>query len=83
MYKVNVSDNGKFSVAPGPRYCFSRKSAKKLAKFFYAKCGCEVAVYKLVHNKDVFFWTDLYEDVGFDVDELCEAEEPAANAKGE
>lgn len=81
MYRVNVLTDGKYhNVATGIRYCFTRKAAKELTKLF-VDFGCDVLIHKLYRIKnspwlffwqDSYFWSDHYECVGFDVEELAE-----------
>jgi hypothetical protein len=81
MYRVNVLTAGKYNnVVTGPRYCFTRKIAKDLAKLF-VDSGCDVEIHKFyrIHTSPwLFFWRDSYiwgsgyDEVGFDIDDLME-----------
>lgn len=58
MYRVKVLSTGKYNnVCLGNRYCLFRKSAIELANLFTSS-ECTIKVEKLVHNDDVFFWSD-------------------------
>lgn len=63
MYKIIVKSCGKYhNVALGPRYCLTRKSAKKLIDNFFS-CEAHIEVYKLIRiYSDIFCWTDNEED---------------------
>lgn len=81
MYRVNVLTAGKYNnVVTGPRYCFTRKTAKDLAKLF-VDYECEVEIHKFYRINTspwLFFWRDCYvwgsdyEEVGFDINDLME-----------
>lgn len=75
MYRVNVLTHGKHNnVTTGPRYCFTRKTAKRLAKLF-VDSDCDVTIHKFVRIIDHFAWSDCYDEVGFDIDDLIEDDE--------
>lgn len=58
MYRVKVLSTGEHNnVCLGNRYCLFRKSAIELANLFDSS-KCAIKVEKLVHNDDVFFWSD-------------------------
>ena len=58
MYRVRVFTSGKYNnVCPGNRYCLRRKAALELANLF-ASSDCNIKVERLVHNGEVFFWSD-------------------------
>lgn len=81
MYRVTVLTNGKYhNVITGPRYCFTRKCAKDLAKLF-VDCECDVQIHKFIRVQtspwlffwqDSYIWSDGYEEIGFDIDDLME-----------
>ena len=62
MYRLTVKSSGTYhNVVCGPRYCFTKKTAKDFIKSFH-KYGCDLAVEKLVRlYADLFYWTD-YDD---------------------
>lgn len=75
MYRINVLNKAE----TGYRYCFRKKTAKDLIKFFSIKLGSQIEVEKLTRlHSDVFAWSDDdYKDSVFDYYEkvLCGEEE--------
>ena len=63
MYRVFVMSSGKYhNVAIGHRYCFRKKTAKRLIDQFL-ELECNLSVEKLIRiTGDVFCWSDSEED---------------------
>ena len=63
MYRINVKSSGKYHNATlGYRYCFRKKTAKKLIDVF-SEGETDFTVEKFVRLvADVFCWTDYDED---------------------
>lgn len=63
MYRINIKSSGKYhNVVPGYRYCFRKKTAKRLIDLF-SENEVEFVVEKFVRlTTDVFCWTDDDED---------------------
>lgn len=58
MYKVTVNTSGKYdNVVLGARYCFTRKTAIRLANLFF-ETDCGVTIAKFVHLGYSFVWSD-------------------------
>lgn len=62
MYRIYVLTNGKYhNVECGPRYCFTKRSAKKMIDIFMDS-GCEILIHKLIRiHRDVFYFSDYDE----------------------
>lgn len=60
MYRIDVLTCGKFhNVTIAPRYCFRKKTAKKLIELFLGKNDCQITVTKLNRiTSDIFGWVD-------------------------
>lgn len=58
MYRVVVKTVGKYNnVILGTRYCFTKKSAAKLAaRFYMSECDYEIEKFVHIHD-DVFCWS--------------------------
>lgn len=58
MYRVTVKSSGKYNnVAPGSRYCFTKRSVIHLAATF-AGMECDFNVEKFIRlNSDIFTWS--------------------------
>ena len=59
MYRVIAKTSGKYhNVATGARYCFTKRSAAKMAALFHmSECDYEVEKFVRLHA-DVFCWSD-------------------------
>lgn len=80
MYRINVLTKGEnHRIATGYRYCFRKKTAKYLIKFFSVELECQIEVEKFVRiHDDIFAWSgDDYKDSVFDYYEkiVCGEEE--------
>ena len=60
MYRVVVTSVGKYKNAMlGARYCFTKRSAIKLASYFMSmKCECKIEKFVRLYG-DVFCWSDI------------------------
>ncbi len=69
MYKVTVNTPGKYhNVTLGARYCFTRKSAIKLANLFLGD-DCDITVARFIRCGDAFVWSDAWEETKIVYDE--------------
>lgn len=71
MYRIIVKNRGKYNnVTMGCRYCFTKKSAKRLIDLFFTT-ECDIEVEKLIHiHSDIFCWTYCKNDKVFEYFEL-------------
>lgn len=60
MYKVTVNTSGRGNIVVlGARYCFTRKTAIKLANLFLGY-NCDITIAKFIRCDNVFVWSNSW-----------------------